>query len=98
MATIFPSIPLALVCYMFWMAGHDPFLHDTGLKYRWDNAGTRIETRVSFDHWPMIATINPGAIDCRKHETFRITRLESDTFEAVLKLDASDATEWRRLE
>jgi hypothetical protein len=62
------------------------------------NAGARIETRVSFDHWPMIAITNPGPIDCRKHETFRITKLESDTFKAALELDASDATEWRRLE
>jgi hypothetical protein len=62
------------------------------------NAGARVETRVSFDHWPMIATSNPGPIDCRKHETFRIIKLGPDTFEAALALDASDAAEWRRLE
>jgi hypothetical protein len=46
----------------------------------------------------MIATTNPGPIDCGKHETFRIIKLESDRFEAALKLDASDAADWRRLE
>jgi hypothetical protein len=61
------------------------------------NAGARLETRVSFDHWPMIATTSPGPIDCRKHETFRIAKLESDKCDTALKLDGTDATEWRRL-
>jgi hypothetical protein len=39
-----------------------------------------------------------GSATDRKHETFRMTKLEGDTFEAALELDASDATEWRRLE
>jgi hypothetical protein len=28
MATIFSSIPFALVCFIFYMAGHDPFLRN----------------------------------------------------------------------
>jgi hypothetical protein len=61
------------------------------------NAGARIETRVSFDHWPMVATTNPGAMDCRKHETFRLHRVEGDRFEAGFAPDGSDSVEWRRL-
>ena len=62
------------------------------------NAGARLETGVSFDHWPMITTGTPGTIDCRKHETFRIVAIENSVFVAALKLDATDATEWRRLQ
>lgn len=61
------------------------------------NAGARLETRASFDHWPMVSMTNPGAIDCRKHETFCIADLSRDCFVAGFQGEGIEAEEWRRL-
>lgn len=47
--------------------------------YRWcANAGARLETRRTFDHWPMIAQV--AGYEVRKHETFRIESVAEDRF------------------
>jgi len=62
------------------------------------NAGARVEAGRSFDHWPFITTNGVGSMDGRKHETFRVTHVESESFSAGFASDGSDAVPWRRLE
>lgn len=62
------------------------------------NAGARVESARSFDHWPFIATGGIGSIDARKHETFRLTTVELGTFSAGFASDGSDASPWQRIE
>jgi len=48
------------------------------------NAGARLETGRSFDHWPMLG--NLAGYEVRKHETFVIDSVEHDRFTAILPL------------
>lgn len=59
------------------------------------NAGARIETRGTFEHWPMIAS-TPG-YEVRKHEAFRLERVGRDEFAATLPLLDLPVGEWRRV-
>ena len=59
------------------------------------NAGARLETGGSFDHWPMLGQV--AGYEIRKHETFRLITVEDDRFVAVLP-PYEDADEgWRRI-
>lgn len=62
------------------------------------NAGARVEGSRSFDHWPFITTSGVGAMDARKHETFRLTELTDNAFSAGFANDGADAVEWQRIE
>lgn len=60
------------------------------------NAGARVETERTFDHWPMVAQV-PG-YEVRKHETFRIESIEKDRFVASFPPDGEPGEPWRRVE
>jgi hypothetical protein len=62
------------------------------------NAGARVESARSFDHWPFITTHGVGSMDARKHETFRLTEVAHDAFSAGFASDGSDAVQWQRIE
>jgi hypothetical protein len=59
------------------------------------NAGARLETERTFDHWPMLG--NLAGYEVRKHETFRIGAVESDRFTAFLP-PFKESQEWRRVD
>lgn len=59
------------------------------------NAGARLETAGSFDHWPMLSQV--AGYEIRKHQTFRLITVEDHRFVAVLP-PYEDADEgWRRI-
>lgn len=60
------------------------------------NAGARLETAETFDHWPMIGQV--AGYEVRKHETFRIDLVEDDRFIATLSPDEEPDEGWRRLD
>lgn len=59
------------------------------------NAGARLETERSFDHWPMLGQV--AGYEIRKHETFRLGRVETGRFVAFLPPYEDQGEEWRRL-
>lgn len=60
------------------------------------NAGARLETAGSFDHWPMIGQV--AGYDVRKHETFKLEQVNADQFRASLPPLDFPPDEWSRLE
>jgi hypothetical protein len=62
------------------------------------NAGARVESARSFDHWPFITSGGVGSMDARKHETFRVTAVDPDRFTAGFAPDGSDAVGWQRID
>jgi hypothetical protein len=60
------------------------------------NAGAILATSRSLDHWPMISS-NAAGFEARKHETFRVHRLEQDRLILGFRADGSDASSWMRL-
>jgi hypothetical protein len=61
------------------------------------NAGARLETSRTFDHWPMIGN---GALgyEARKHPTFRIESREKDRIVLSIPLRAETGEAWHRLD
>jgi hypothetical protein len=59
------------------------------------NAGARLETERTFDHWPMLG--NLAGYEVRKHETFRIGEVQPDRFTAFLA-PFDEGQEWRRVD
>lgn len=59
------------------------------------NAGARLETDGSFDHWPMLAQV--AGYEIRKHETFRLITVEDDRFVAILPPYEKPDEGWRRI-
>jgi hypothetical protein len=59
------------------------------------NAGARLETAGSFDHWPMLAQV--AGYEVRKHETFQLVTVEPDRFEANLPPYEEVDDGWRRI-
>lgn len=59
------------------------------------NAGARLETVGSFDHWPMLAQV--AGYEVRKHETFRMITVEDDRFVAILPPYEEPDEGWRRI-
>jgi hypothetical protein len=59
------------------------------------NAGARLETVGSFDHWPMLAQV--AGYEVRKHETFRLITVEDDRFVAILPPYEEPDEGWRRI-
>ena len=59
------------------------------------NAGARLETSKTFDHWPMLAQV--AGYEVRKHETFRFEDVHSDRFTAFLP-PLDDGEVWHRLD
>lgn len=60
------------------------------------NAGARLETGASFDHWPMIGQV--AGYDVRKHETFKLEAVQAGRFEASLPPLDFPPDQWTRLE
>lgn len=60
------------------------------------NAGARLETGGSFDHWPMIGQV--AGYDVRKHETFKLEEVQAGRFEASLPPLDFPPDQWTRLE
>lgn len=61
------------------------------------NAGARLETSRTFDHWPMIASGAPG-YEARKHPTFRIESHEKDRIVISIPLKAETGETWHRID
>ena len=59
------------------------------------NAGARLETDKTFDHWPMLAQVT--GYEVRKHETFCIEDVHSDRFTALLP-PLEEGEVWHRLD
>ena len=59
------------------------------------NAGARLETDGTFDHWPMLG--NLAGYEVRKHETFRVEEVHPDRFTAFLP-PFEEGQEWRRVD
>lgn len=59
------------------------------------NAGARLETYASFDHWPFLGQV--AGYEVRKHETFRIEGVETDRFVANLPPYEDPGDGWRRI-
>ncbi|MGH8945499.1 MAG: hypothetical protein ACRDVL_05065 [Acidimicrobiia bacterium] len=59
------------------------------------NAGARLETAGSFDHWPMLAQV--AGYEVRKHETFQLVTVEPDRFVANLPPYEEVDDGWRRI-
>jgi hypothetical protein len=72
---------------------------DTEMYSIWEkfgaNAGARLETRSTFDHWPMIAQV--AGYEVRKHETFRIKSIEANNFVASIPPEG-ELEVWRRID
>ena len=60
------------------------------------NAGARVETAATFDHWPMIAQV--AGYEVRKHETFRIKLVEPERCLLTIPPDEDPGEGWRRLD
>ncbi|HSJ72635.1 MAG TPA: hypothetical protein VLA29_13430 [Acidimicrobiia bacterium] len=72
---------------------------DSEVLALWDgfgaNAGARLETDATFDHWPMLG--NMAGYEVRKHETFRVGDVHPDRFTAFLP-PFEEGQEWRRVD
>ncbi len=60
------------------------------------NAGARLETKRTFDHWLMIAQAAGGEV--RKHKTFRIESVEKNMFVTSFPPDEGPGEVWRRID
>ncbi|HVP22276.1 MAG TPA: hypothetical protein VMS77_00025 [Conexivisphaerales archaeon] len=60
------------------------------------NAGARLETKGTFDHWPMIAQV--AGYEVRKHETFHIDSLEENRLVTSFPPDEDLGEAWRRID
>lgn len=60
------------------------------------NAGARLETDSSFEHWPMIAST--AGFEVRKHETFHLEQIEPHRFTATLPPYEGAGDEWHRID
>jgi len=59
------------------------------------NAGARLETDGTFDHWPMLG--NLAGYEVRKHETFRVEEVHPNRFNSSLP-PFEEGQEWRRVD
>jgi hypothetical protein len=59
------------------------------------NAGARLETDRTFDHWPMLG--NLAGYEVRKHETFYVEDVRPDRFTSFLP-PFEEGQEWRRVD
>lgn len=59
------------------------------------NAGARLETEASFDHWPMLGQV--AGYEIRKHETFRLHAVGEEKFVATLPPYEEPDDGWRRI-
>jgi hypothetical protein len=78
---------------------HGPDYTDDETYALWNgfgaNAGARLETEQSFDHWPMLGQV--AGYEIRKHETFWLLTMEASRFVAVLSPHDEPDDGWRRI-
>jgi len=61
------------------------------------NAGARLETSLTFDHWPMIGNGASG-YEAQKHPTFRIDSHEKDRIVLSIPLWVETGEAWHRID